>query len=333
MSIIKLKNNTLKSPNSETEHIYYNISINNQTTNSINAVFSESRSSAILDNCSDYQLSIIRFSVPVKNIPLMILNNNLYKLTYSYDGLDVPTTVAWSSNSNNPQKQNYIYNPQEFVDAVNIALLNGFNSIKTLKPAFPATVSPYFVIDGDLVNFCAQTTMTNQLYFNKPLKNMFNTLSFIENYNGDETNLKYYQIVIKNNSNNTIPSITPLQYKMVSSSSILPLWSDFQALVIATSMPVNSELLGAQNDKRRIVLTDFEATLNDKSPLRYYPQGPLRYYDFISKIALMAVDVALYWESNKTNQLYPIILEQGDTATIKIMFEHKKTRNDYITYN
>lgn len=324
--------NPHKSPNTDTEHIYYNVNISNQTDAPINASFSETRTASILDNSSDYQLSIIRFSVPVKNIPLMILPPSLnYSITYSFDGLDATTYIAWIPNSNNPQKQYYIYNPQEFIDAVNSALSNGFDSIKVLKPAFPATIAPYFVIDGDLVNFCAQTTMTNQLYFNKLLKNMFATLNFIENYNGNETNPKYYQIVIKDNGNNTLPTAPP-QYKMISSSSILPLWSDFKALIMATSMPVNSELVGAQNNIKRIVLTDFEADITDKTPLRYYPQGPLRYYDMISKIPLMTVDLGLYWESSRTGSIYPIILEKGDNCTIKIMFEHKKTRNDYITY-
>jgi len=58
----------------DADHVYYNLSLNNPTSSDKLAVFSENRSTAILDNPSDYTLSVIRFSLSKINIPIFFMN-------------------------------------------------------------------------------------------------------------------------------------------------------------------------------------------------------------------------------------------------------------------
>jgi hypothetical protein len=53
------------------DHIYYNVTMtNNSTTDYSNARFSETRTQAIIDNPSNYHMSVVRFTCPTNNIPL-----------------------------------------------------------------------------------------------------------------------------------------------------------------------------------------------------------------------------------------------------------------------
>lgn len=138
--------------NSNPFHIYYDINmINNDTTGNLNSVplrFQETRNQVILQNPSEYFMSVVRFSLDTASLPLLIpevdtLNGNtnantlVYQFAYGKYGQDaganvfnvtfrpqdltaqVPTVSF--TNVSNPYY--YIYNYQAFIDMINDSLL------------------------------------------------------------------------------------------------------------------------------------------------------------------------------------------------------------------
>ena len=143
--------------NSNPFHIYYDINmINNDTTGNLNSVplrFQETRNQVILQNPSEYFMSVVRFSLDTASLPLLIpevdtLNGNtnantlVYQFAYGKYGQDaganvfnvtfrpqdltaqVPTVSF--SNVSNPYY--YIYNYQAFRDMINDSLLVNIGS-------------------------------------------------------------------------------------------------------------------------------------------------------------------------------------------------------------
>lgn len=60
--------------NESADHVYYNLSLNNQTASNKKAIFNDTRSTAILKNPSEYTMSVIRFSLSKTNIPIFFAN-------------------------------------------------------------------------------------------------------------------------------------------------------------------------------------------------------------------------------------------------------------------
>jgi hypothetical protein len=125
------------------EHIYYNISLFNNTNVNIPCQFSEIRSSAIINNPDEYHLAVARFLVPMQTMPLLLWpvttpvsnpplpNNNFYAVSMTYtvgsNAESAPETVflryAGSYSFNPSIIVNYpMYSYQEFIDAINIGI-------------------------------------------------------------------------------------------------------------------------------------------------------------------------------------------------------------------
>lgn len=331
MSVITTKDK--KYNFNDVNFVYQNIDIFNNTPNTIDAVFETTRTGAILDNPSDYELAIVRFLVPTKNIPIMILDppSKNYKVSVDFNGFIFVEDVLWIPNNNCPETQYWVSTYQEFIDAINLALLNAYTAVKSAYPAYPGTQAPYFRLDGTLVNFVAEQVIAvpNVKWFlNNELQSIIPTISYNLNCNGG---LQSYQIVIKDNKNNS-ETISGVQvYVMVSESSCLFLWNDFQNLLFqSNSIPIVPELLGTSTQNFRRVLTDFNppSQLFDRTPLQFFPQGPLRFYDLKSTQPLNTIDLAVSW-IDKAGRIRPMKLAQNDNLSVKILFKRKGAELSY----
>lgn len=333
MSLISVRNSK-KYNFTKNDYIYYNVNIYNDKDDDLEAKFNATRVENILDNPSDYELAIVRFSVPTINIPIFILDSNK-KFTHSlrYKGKEYTEPITWISNTNEPNKQGYIWNFQEFIDSLNLALSKLYNSIRIDYPVDPVVAdNAYWTISNDasnLVNFNVPDIQISnpdkvELYMNKELQAFLPTISYIVDASQGEVYDFYYKIVIANNFNNVENNIIT----MYSESSPLFLWSDFKTIVfLSSSIPVVPEYIGGTNQVSRRVLTDFEPqdALFDRSSIQFFPQGPLRYYNLKSTQPLDTIDLQIYWQ-DKIGRLFPINLAKYDSATVKIEFRHKKAR-------
>ena len=61
--------------------IYYNIDVKNETQERIIPSFNINRVQAVLDDPSEYEMAIVRFSLPLTSIPLFLFKNDIFKVS------------------------------------------------------------------------------------------------------------------------------------------------------------------------------------------------------------------------------------------------------------
>lgn len=333
-------NNNLQDNN---DHIYYNINIRKGLQNAgkqFAASFNETRVEPILKNPSDYLLSVVRFSIPSQSIPIFLWVDNIFKVTISYLTFDFTTTLQFIPNSPGGSYDYYgraIWNYQDFIDSINNALLISFNNFisGTVPFALRPQTAPYMVYnpESQLCSLIAaekyDITYTNPvyIYFNRDLINYFPAL---QSYDQGDT-IKTAYIKVKDNLNNIIIVNGVSQYEIKEEYSTLFLWNDMQKILLLTdSIPVTNELIGSQTNINQKIITDFEplSSLNDRSQIQYFPQGPLRFYDLISSYPLTHMNLKIFWET-KDGKQFPLYINETDNCSIKLYFKKKGIMIDY----
>jgi hypothetical protein len=139
---------------SSTDHVYYNIVMSNNTvTDSQIATYNAPRTTALLENPSDYYVSIIRFTVPLQNVPIFVFKDNSYSVTISYNGVDHQTFLVYVPDyapiaiPSSPFNK-YVFYYQQFLDSINNGLTTSFTNFNTSLPVWSnATTYSY----GDIV--------------------------------------------------------------------------------------------------------------------------------------------------------------------------------------
>ena len=315
----------------DADQIYYNVRINGEPDKLTIAKYSENRVVPILQNPSDYELAIVRFSVPTTQIPMFFWENDTWGITLSY-GVDnyfeylqfIPNSFA------NPKDT--IYVPQEFVDSVNQAFTSIFSTLKTAHPAILSTAPPVMTYDPitDLLTLNVQQNYVVdgvKIYFNSALNTLM--YSFQNIFTEYPPSNKVYEIVVADRGGlNTGTLGGQASYLMKQEFPTTFTWSTFSKLIFETSsVPVVRELDGAQKDVTSARLTDFNVPSGvryNRDPLIFYPQGPLRYISLNSKYPLNRIDLQIFWQ-NKDGTNYPIYLTSSEDASVKILFRKKQS--------
>lgn len=322
------------------DNIYYNVRIFNPYDGAdvITASYSENRTVPVLENPSDYELAVLRFKVPAEVIPIFLWKDpSPYYITLNFDGYDSVQQLQFIPDAP-PNDDKFLYGPaiwsyQSFVDILNKALSDGYADVKANRPLAPPTEAPFFTYDAktELITLNAE-----QLYDSEGVP----TISIWANYDlfalipsfqvksfpvPPVNPLKFQRFRIKNNGFNTITYNGNPYYQMEQEYITLALLNDFVSIVFESdSIPVNSELLPAQKNDTRRIITDFEPLdgVNDHQAYQFYPQGPLRYYDLKSNFPLNRIDMKVYW-TDREGREFPIYINRGDLLTLKIMFRKK----------
>lgn len=344
---------------SSEDHIYVNVAIvNNDPANVILAQTNSNRTTAIVDNPSDYYMSVVRFTIPLQQVPLFTFIDNLYTVTISNAGTDYQTTLLYvpfyTSNiiptPTSPENR-LVYSYQQFLDSINDALRTSFTA-----SGLPGA-SPYMTYDPvtQLISLIAPATFHDTAFTdqNQPIKVWFNTplWSFFSNFqklfNGYtptavNTNGKNFNIIIKPTGDNeiTIPASFggPLAgLKMTQEFFSLFNWNDFRSLVITTnSIPIRAEIIPsgliANNGKSgvnagyRPVLTDFELLFEKAGDTRgfaqYTPTAEYRLIDLIGTTPLTNIDLQ-FWYQNKNLELFPLYISPLQSLDVKILLRKK----------
>lgn len=206
--------------------VYYNITINNNTTQPIPAVFTETRTKAILQNPSIYDLSIIRFSIPASSLYLFKMddpnsldpNARKYYVTYQRvsDGAFFTSQVLYTPEDNSGERVYRTY--QHFLDDVNRALSDlinnpaspfrnippqdqypGVNMIYNEDDRFFSLVATDNVTGHPAPTFYPDNPTGIKVWFNHLLYEFFASIQafFRGNNNADKMD---YNILIKNNA-------------------------------------------------------------------------------------------------------------------------------------
>ena len=346
------------------DHVYYNIIIPNKDNfNNIPAQFTDFRSEPIISHPSEFEMSIIRFSVPGIAIPIFIYPNNLptsftpndtiysVTLTYSADGFktdfhDSQKFTQFVSNIPNSKTDRYFYitSYHQMLDMLNTAFAAAYDDLKnTQKVPLTPTAAPYFTYDSEtgLISLFAEqayvsATSNTRVYISYRVLNLMNSFNgkFISDDNGAIINGKYFQFTIEDTKNN-IPVSPVGYYQMTQDFSTLFLWNILKSIVITTgTIPTRYEIVpissgsqtSAQNNFLPIV-SDFEPLIQSGtdafSTIQYFPPGEYRMIDLKGNNPLITVNVNFQWQDTSLN-LHQLYIPPGMSATIKFLFRKRR---------
>ena len=311
------------------DNIYYNFIYYNNTLVDQPAIINQVRTQNIVSDPTKYKMAIMRYSVPSVNIPMINkFPENYYYVKMNWDNASTQVYLTHIPNQNPDLGRIWSY--QEFIDTVNNALKQCYNQLLVLKPLLPQTVPPFLYInvatekielyfqtsyDSSIANN-TQVIFNNHLYYKMPsIKSYANAL--------DES----FTILVHNNILN-LKTIGIINYYIVyQESKQLFLISDFSSLIFESDkMTTRSELLGIQsgtnNNKTFKIISDFKQNdaTNDRSPIVFYPQGPLRFIDLTNNSELREMDLRVSWTTSSAEEPHLVYIPPGTTLSMKLLF-------------
>ena len=323
---------------SSANHIYFNVRIEPDPLKKREGVFSVNRVQPILDKSDDYEMAVVRFSLPLTSVPLIVFEDNYFSVSLTYGVSQYTEYLQWVPNSNLNLENRYIYIVQDLLDLINNAYALAFSN---LSSAFPitATKPPFmsFSSESNLITLnVPQAFLVDgiDVYANEKLYLKMNTFQDYYYEFPSEGQLNY-RFVIQDLFDNHVNYDGVDYYKSIQQFATIGTLSDLQSMIFTTTqIPVNRELDGAQRNVSSNFLTDFEPLQSNKwyggGLIQFFPQGPLRFIDLLSKSELKDVDIQIKWKSKK-GVIYPYLLQGDQSATIKILFR-KKTNLSLIDF-
>lgn len=344
------------------DNIYVNITIEDpDQSKRIPAEYRVTKTIPILPKSDDYYASVIKFTIPLDEIPLLVMpivpnqpNPDLtpFVIGISTGGVDYPFNVIYNcENGLTPPVQNqpkqvvteyyFVFEFENLLQAINAALAQAFSS-----SSLSGNV-PYFYIDVesglinlvvDVVNFATYpATPPATIFINSSLQSYLN--SFHYQYVGPSSIGKSYQFVLsRTGNNNRIPPFDPAgtQKRFIQEYTTLPLWSSLRNILLtSSSMPISSEFTSSGNSGETTtfpIISEFtpqiERSGDSRSVAYYIPSAQYRLIDLNSSTGLNTIDVKIYWQDKNSN-IYPLYISRFQQANIKLGFFKKSIYKGY----
>jgi hypothetical protein len=276
------------------DNLYLNIVFSHNPFDGDNgtiASYSSTKNTALLDKASDYYCSIIRFVIPLRAVPLLIMpvvpNSGYSNITtliigVSYLGIDYPQNVIFvpdsPSNVFPPVNQNQttqVITPYYYIYAYS-AVISMIN--KSLHDAYVASGSPgggdapffYYDPSTQLISLYVSQVFINsgaQIFINEYTSNYLDAFHFL--YLGaNQPNGKDYVFILSNTTGNP-SSITPYKVidpvgwlRFIQEYNVINYWESLRkVLITSNSLPIKSEYIQAQTGNG-LLGNDVNATLN-----------------------------------------------------------------------
>lgn len=349
-----LTSRTVKS----TTHVYYDVSYQNTLSTLQLAKLFDNRSSALLDNPSDYYYSCVRFNIPTAYLPLFIYPNNgsvadntQYRVSIHYfgGGADTPyqayiNYVPASNYTNKDPNYFFVYSFNQFLDAINTAYNTAYLALKTAHPGATVSSPPFMTYDASTGLFAMvadknYATSDYKIYMNDNLYAFFDNF-YVYRTRSPAVSGEEVQFIIKNTGENDYSTYPPgystltACYRMVQEYDSRFNWYDVRSIVFVSNTlnvadeAINITKAGVPNSGNTYqkILTDFQLDIDQvpRSYLAYVPPGEYRLIDLKSTQPLVMFDVQIFFKTG-TNELYPLYIEPGEVLDIKNMFR----RRDY----
>ena len=314
---------------------YVNASLNNNTEKSIICEYNASFSSEILNNASEYYVSIVRFNIP-NTLPIFKFVDRLYNLTMTYNNVNFTSDLIMESVDINPST-NFIYTFQQFINIINNAFTRSYIQIITANPGIAATYinPPYMVYNHSKFTFSLFVPRnylgTIDIFFNNDLMKFFDKSFHVENYGINQPSQKDFKFIIQDYKNNTVGLFFEFEQQVAS----LYQWYDLAYLLITTSnLPVQNEIIATRTSdgqlRKQSIITDFIPEQDTNRSNFVYNANPYRLVDMTSNSALTKLDFRVLYV-NKNGDTDYLTLPPGYAMSIKFMFIRKDpTQNNYI---
>lgn len=329
----------------------------------LDVVFNSEQNEIVVQHPDEFYLTVARFSISGLSIPNAYFeaipnqsnpNLGIYTVTLTYvpDNANFTQNVTFVPQNNHPtpippfNKINpyyFVYSYQNLLNLFNSALQQAFNGLKAAYPGLILNEAPYFVYrDGTFILVMEASYLDEpvKLYLNAPSFAIFPSLSGKTNgYNLTNEALffeftpyfadNFYQIDPSNPVSPPVYIKFPLESKPFSTLSAL------KKIIITSNMPVNGELkpslisldtTQAGNVSFQNILTDFVPNSGEpgleREQLVYNPTI-YRLIDLKSTAPLNLINLRVFWVDRNDN-LYPLRLIFGQSASIKLLFVKKE---------
>lgn len=306
------------------DNIYFNIQSDTQNRSIFQ--FDANRVQPVLDNPSDYELSVVRFSIPSTSIPVMNWKNETYKIGIEFNGTLIEKYVDFVPNSDKPPLYEntigQVWSYQEWCAIMSNCLTELHDQMVIAQPTFPATTPILWKIqpDTEIMSLYCPSGYADpnvKVYFN----NLLEAQSIFQAFAEDDDTFRIY-IKDKITNRTTYGGGGFIMSQEYPTTSLIS--NADKILVETNSIPVNPELLGSKTNEIRQVVTDFDIAglVRDSLTIQFYPQGPLRYYQLKSSYPLYRMNVVVRWE-DVDGITYPIYLQENAQLSMKIHFRKK----------
>lgn len=340
-------------------HVFYDVTIRNNTASPARAEYTESRTFPIVDNPSKYTLSPIAFFMPSIQIPLFYWPSYPFIITLRYGGTSYSQTLAYQNwtpvDTSGLQPIVSIY---QFLDILNLASYNAFVALKAAHGGLIAgTVPPprfafdpasqLFELIADSTVFAPGNVDTGgvntgvEIWMNDPLYQLFYTIpATIFSYtNAGGLDARLY---VKNTGNNTwtiqnlqidplIPATPTNLVSMRSEVTPIDNWFDLVKIrVLATTLNISKHYVFNSNtgtNELEPVILEYSPlggdTLRNTNSLLYRPSAEYERIDLQGTTPLKTFDCRVYWIS-KTGETYPVYISPYSFFSLRLMFLKKE---------
>lgn len=310
----------------EPDNIYLNVVIDSKNTESKYAELDNRRPSPYINNCSNYLFAIERMYLGIDNIPIFIWpGDDKFKITIEYDNTIVDKYLQFIPND---RIGTAVWNIDDLLKPLNIALEEAYNDIKLLKPSIPATesVKIYFESTTRLFYLIAEIAYDSDLP--NPIKIYMNGDLYSKFYGFDSYLISndQIQILIYDEKLNKSSG----KYTMNQSYSSLFKWWDLHSIEIHTqNIPVVADFESTEKAETINKLGDFNIIvpqLTQFQAIQYFPGANLNFKSLNGK-SLNRISVFVYWIS-KNGTRYKIIKSSISQTTFRFVF--KKRVSHYL---
>ena len=262
-------------------------------------------------------------------------------------------TIAQAQEGQNLIYSKYYYvNSYEYwVNLVNESLQQALIGLNTLVIAggdtLPSENAPWILFDptsyemvfnADIAGFDSKLTDPINIYLNNPCYNLFSSFQYLNYGNNNITNGKNYKLVIKSNLLNVAEFANYNCIQSYESYNCIYTWSPINSICLISSMlgiskticpdpltfgsDINMVSSNTTNNTGQRMITDFQVENGEYLPsINMVPYFP-RYLDMNSHDSVNNISISAYWRDHYGN-LYPIMLQSGASASLKIAFVRK----------
>lgn len=324
-SIQKIENES--TPNK----IYFNMLLNNTTSSNLPVIFSEDLSTFILpEKPSNYEMSIIRYLIPMFDVPFFNFIAGSQKITLSYLTYSFTQDILFISRDTSGSTN--IYEMTNYTEMINNAIVLAYNGLDALYLAgtglhLPTTDKPYIIFDKNTYKFSFYATQT---YYQDTVVNpiilsinreLFTKLQGLDIYFTNTLN-KEVNILFHNNYDNISAGIIKNEQQSLN----FPNLTDFTGLEIQTNIPVQMEYIKSGQGSQ--VVADFIAlnpTEQDfHNPIIFNPSVPFRQSQIATDGQFNSIMFRVY-RVNINGDKILLQMPPQSNASLKVMFQLKRT--------
>lgn len=298
---------------------YVNINVVNSSAADIQATYSDTRTSPILDDCSQWRLSICRFSLPTtSSIPVLIVRTKLGQSDPTMKNCSVsildpagtlhsqpvywtpenatfatPAAPLTTQDMSNPNYY-FCFSIAHWLDCINTAFNTLCTSLEIANPPYFLYVGGgSFELHADEATFSQDVSGGYRIYFNQALATLFPGFYTRVDKNGTQYIIRPWL------DGQNISSSDEVIMTSDSPTSLIS-WSPLKSLVFTSqTMPVNSEAVStpaafnslnstnASSSATASIITDMECPLTNGLEYHggvWYAPNELRLVDLMSKI-------------------------------------------------